>query len=213
MKIQQAQPILIKTLIAVGGFLGAYYLGTCGHGPSKYEQEVATWKERANSALVQNQATTRFADSLQKQVAATEHLTQQQTVEIARLKQDVAKAHVPKGRVDSTIAQAPDTCKKVVEVAKELQAENGALNAVIVAQDARDSARVITIGLLHVEVDTLRKQNTTLNDKIAEMVKTVPVHKEPKLLGFIPYPSRVASFLVGGAIGIGSTIAVIAAVK
>lgn len=207
------QPTLIKTAIVIGGFFIAYYLGSCGHDTSKYEQEIVKWKASAEQTLATNVKTTQYVDSLQKKIDAADAKGQQQTVQISKLKKEVATLHVPKPVVDSILALAPDTCKKIVEVAKKLEAENITLTDLVGAQEARDSTRVATINLRGFQIDTLKSQNKTLNDKIAEMTKTVPVYKEPKVLGFIPYPSRLASFLVGGVVGVGGTMAVIYAAK
>jgi septal ring factor EnvC (AmiA/AmiB activator) len=206
----EQQSILIKTGLLIGALVLVYYLGMCGRNSSTYEQEIAKWKTAAATALADNAKTLQHLDSLQKKIDSVDTKASQQKIEIGSLKKQIAASHIPKAQVDSILADAPDTCQKIVAVAQKLQLENENLTALMEKQEALDKDRIDQIRLRDVKYDSLMSAHIKMTSRLDSLTKTVPIHKDPKFLGILPYPSRTMSAVVGAVLGAGVTYAVMA---
>lgn len=169
---------------------------------TEYEKELSKWKAiatralaLADSAQTESIKANRFADSL-KVVASI------QTTEIDRLKHDADVLSRRAPTIRWLRESLPDTCKVAIDAAETQTRRAGKLDSALVVANQRDTNRVKTIdkltfanGLLNVSNDSLRK-----------LITTVPEYKQPKIIGFIPYPSRKTSFVAGIVTGVASTL-------
>jgi len=212
--------VIAIALLIVGA--SVLTLKSCGPDSTikKYDQAIAAWELRADSAVKHDKAETKYADSVAKVNDSLMVLRHQDSVAIVKyqkrsnaLSSTVAKLKV---KDDSILARLDTTlnieCKPAEDLARsfsqlvdslQISHQQDSLALVASANQARiDSTIISDLTLLNVK---LKAQN----DSILKVVSSVPVYKQEKFLGLFPLPSRTATGVAGIIIGIAASIAVI----
>jgi len=168
----------------------------------KYDRDIATWKAESARILKQNDSVLKVVEQLEQKSDSLNTVADQYTDQIARLR--VAANKPPRVVIKEITKDLPDTCGVVVEALAVEQERVDSLNAALNVAESRDSLRLRSIALLTAGNGLLLQEN----DSLRRLVITVPVYKSPKFLGFIPYPSRKASFISGAVVGVTSVIVI-----
>ncbi len=204
--------IIVKVLIGVIVlFAVATTVNQCHvQSLNKYEQQVQEWKTNEQRLLVKN-------DSLAKELVIIRTTADRARASADSLSRVVstarARSNTNRTRIDTTLAQLrnelPDTCKSALALAEAYRTEVIALDAALEHAEERDVHRLVEIDALRTGLSAL----TVQNDSLTHLVRTVPVYKEPKLLGFIPLPDRKTSAVIGFVSGVAVTAVVISAIN
>jgi len=184
----------------------SYTIGQWGRKSveSQYSADMKKWEQDRKTTLA-------HADSIQKALKIVDSARAQLAVKVAqkddRIKVLTASSktqHTTNGTKLDSIANAPldDSCHEVFKVATALREETDTLHALVQVLESRDTLRVRDISLLTTQKSLLQTQS----DSLRKLVITVPKYKAPKLLGFIPMPSRKATFVVGAVAGLATGI-------
>jgi chromosome segregation ATPase len=192
--------LIVLTIITL--VVGSYYLGGARHDDSKYQQQIAQWKDIATTALQRNATVNHEVDSLNKEIVPLQKQSQQQDVIIAHLQARADSIRKARPEVTQVLATLPDTCAPAKVVIMSQQAEIATLRTEVDTANARDSTRLLENSILIQGVKMLQSQN----DSLVNIIKMVPIYHEPKILGIIPQPSRTFSFIGGILIGVGASI-------
>lgn len=192
--------IIVLTMLAL--VVGSYYLGGVRHDDSKYQQQIAQWQDIAHTALLRNAVVNHTVDSLNNVVKANTQLATVQTDSIQRLRARADSIRKARTEVTQVLSQLPDTCAPAKVVIMNQNDEIVVLQLQAEAMERRDTTRLETIALLQKGLFQVRAQN----DSLQRVIVKVPIYHEPKILGFIPQPSRTFSFIGGILVGVGTVV-------
>lgn len=168
----------------------------------QYDQDIAKWKAESSRVLKQNDSVLKVVKQLEEHSDSLNTVAEDYSEQIAKLR--VAANTPPRVVIKEIIKDLPDTCNVVVDALVAEQKRADALDSALVVAEVRDTLRAKSIALLTTGNGLLRQEN----DSLRRLVITVPVYKSPKFLGFIPYPSRKASFVSGAVVGVTSVIVI-----
>lgn len=168
----------------------------------QYEQNIAKWKAESSRILKQNDSVLKVVKQLEDHSDSLNIVAEDYSIQIAKLR--VAANKTPRTIVKEIAKDLPDTCNTVLEALVAEQQRADKLDSALVVAEVRDTLRVKSIALLTTGNGLLRQEN----DSLRRLVLIVPVYKSPKLLGFIPYPSRKASFISGTVVGVTSVFVI-----
>ena len=168
----------------------------------QYDQDIAKWKAESSRVLKQNDSVLKVVKQLEEHSDSLNTVAEGYSEQIAKLR--VAANNPPRVVIKEIAKDLPDTCNVVVDALVAEQKRADALDSALVVAEVRDTLRVKSIALLTTGNGLLRQEN----DSLRRLVIIVPVYKSPKFLGFIPYPSRKASFVSGAVVGVTSVIVI-----
>lgn len=196
----------LKTIIKIAGtiiliILIFDYVSNIGN-KEMYDRDVAAWKKESTRILKQNDSVLKVVKQLTVKSDSLNVVADDYTNQITRLRAAANKP--PRVVVKEIINTLPDTCNVVVDALIIEQERVDSLNVALDAAESRDSLRLQSIALLTIGNGLLLQET----DSLRRLVITVPVYKSPKFLGFIPYPSRKASFISGTVVGITSVFVI-----
>lgn len=166
---------------------------------AKYERDIAKWKTESTRILKQNDSVRKVVKVLEQKSDSVNKVADDYSAEIARL-----RSKAPRVVVKEVFKSLPDTCQVVVKALEDEQARGDSLDKALDIAEKRDTLRLTSIALLTKGNGLLKQEN----DSLKRLVLTVPVYKTPKFLGFIPYPSRKASFVSGAVLGVTSVFVI-----
>lgn len=180
---------MIFVILAISSIRG------CG-ATKQYQTEVKKWKDSvttiANLHTAKEDSLSKISDQYNKSADSLKGV-------LSKLKQPII--HVTNHKIDSILVAAPDTCKPIAAILDSVRKERDSIQVFAVTWKLtslrQDSLRVKSIDSLRVDNGLLKADK----DSLVTELKKVPVYKSEKLLGFIPLPSRTASFVVGGILG------------
>lgn len=159
--------------------------------------DVAFWKAKADAALNLNAQVVKQARKDSALVESHAKANALLASELAHTQALLRAAHAKRDTVwQRVVASAPDTCKPIIALAEGYRAEADTLD------HALTTARGIIVNQT-ADIARLQGSNAallSLNNSLVHLVKTAPI--KPKLLGFIPLPSRTTSFIAGGVLGV-----------
>jgi hypothetical protein len=169
---------------------------------SAYADSLQVWKVREANAIKQADDAKLFSTGILAKSALDQQRADSLTLVISSIRRSQTDRIKKNDSILASLRNSlPDTCKLALNLAEDYRLTSISLQDALKKATERDSIRLIDIFKLRVAVDTL----TTANDSLEKVLKAVPEYKPPKLFGFIPYPTRVQSFvggLVTGAVGI-----------
>lgn len=185
--------------LAVVAIFGAYAFGSCGHhDDTQYQKELATWKAKATVAIAVSDSVNKENNRIKIENAKRDSITTVQGTEIARLRKN---ADVMRQKNDATLDSLqktlPDTCKSALDLAKNYRKEGDSLRVALDTAHVRDSVKTSQIS----DLTGINEKFRVSNDSLRQLIVTVPVYKEKKILGFIPLPSRKVTFITGVILG------------
>jgi hypothetical protein len=165
---------------------------------TRYQNEIEFWKDRAVLAESQAKSVRKFADSVLVESKKADSVANKQTGRINTLISNAKKQRQVNNVTLTKLTQTlPDTCKSALELARNYRGEADSLHVALDAAQVRDSIRKVDSDRLREGMNRLM----TSNDSLRNVIKSVPIYKKPKILGFIPQPSKKVIFVAGVAVG------------
>jgi hypothetical protein len=170
---------------------------------AEYQRQIASWKGRAEQAIAYSKVVEAKIDSITLASKQAERLAAARSEEIAYLRRNMSDL---RRKNDATLRELskilPDTCNAALELAQSYRDEADTLKIALDIADQRDTIRLKDINSLRTGI-ALQQQ---VNDSLKSLVLSVPVYKDKKFLGFIPYPSRKVVGIAGIVAGVAGTI-------
>lgn len=180
---------------------------------TKYNQEIAQWKQETTRVLATNDTLKRTVKTIQTKADSITQVATSYSSRIAQLRaaanQKRPTINIPEVQGTGPDFSSPIPADSLDDIMSNLLLSHAhdraeLLDTAVVLAEKRDSARVQTIQLLQLSNRTL----LTANDSLSAALLRVPIYKEPKLLGFISLPSRRRSFAVGVISGVAGVLIV-----
>jgi hypothetical protein len=165
--------------------------------------EVRKWKTHASSVVAKNDSLRAATSKLNIVIKEDSVKAENLSTEISKLKSSVNnRKNSADAKLNDIKLTLPDTCNEILELAEDYKTQVETLNVAIDKSEIRDSIRVHDINILKSSVLEL----STQNDSLVNVIKSVPIAKQEKFLGFIPLPSRKATFVGGIMLGVATTL-------
>jgi hypothetical protein len=169
----------------------------------RYQRAMTEWTAEKKAVLAHSDSVMSQVRRLEVEREQNKKAVEQKTGEVRRLTLVNQKQ---RQKNDSLLAHLghtlPDTCASALELATSYRNEADTLKRIVAVLESRDTVRVADIQNLTLQKGAL----VTVNDSLLKLIRTVPVYKPYKVLGFIPLPSRKATFVLGTVAGLAAGI-------
>lgn len=190
----------VACIVAV--LIASFAIGQCA-SKNDYKEKVATFEAERRNWLAERQALKSQRDSV---IRAASQNARQDSLLVRELAEVIDRSIVEQKQTKATIAglrrkvaspsdtaELRQTASAAIDLAERTQAANDTLTGHLTStRDALVRANADKAELIGV----IRRLEMS-EDSAAVLLNRVPIHKGDRLLGFIPLPSRSASFAIG----------------
>ena len=205
--LKQFNSITLLAIVLVGTFTFVVGKQQSPDPNEQYLREIDQWKQQAQVASARLDSALEVVEEIRKINAILRADNQEKLNRAATLKISISKTRKELDRVRDSIKTVgiDDNCAPIANLADGYRAEADSLKKLVTITESVLVNKDIEIGNLNVALSGLEVKAKELQTKINNFP---PDKSKQKILGFIPRPSRVVSFLGGVIVTLGGVVAV-----